>query len=76
MTLPEKLARDAAKEIQLATLRDGCLNGTKLVGAIEDVLRKAIEACAELADENAYDGSGDKAVARAIRALCTDEETP
>ena len=76
MTLPETLAREAAKEIQLAALRDGCLNGTKLIDAVEVAIRKAIEACADRAHVAWMDGIPVAEINKRIRNLLTEEETP
>ena len=77
MTLPERLARKALPCRWPGAYADKCTcEQCERRVDVEDAIREAIEACAEIADENPFDGSGDKEVARSIRALCTEEETP
>ena len=77
MTLPERLARKALPCRWPGAYADKCTcEQCERRVDVEDAIRKAVEACAEIADENPFDGGGDKFVAAAIRSLLTDEETP
>jgi hypothetical protein len=65
-TLAEQVAEVMPCELGVVDRRD-------VLALVERMVKEERESCAELADYNVFDGSGDKWVAAAIRAR---KETP
>ena len=77
MTLPARLTREALPCLCSGgrDQRHAQFCAAQHRPAVEAAIRKAVEACADIADDHNYSASAER-VRKGIRALLTDKETP